>query len=58
LSDCGILFSRDENLDDGLFKMLKVIKKLNSKMLDIGFMLTTSIAYGKFDYSGKIELKG
>jgi len=59
VSDSGILFVRSErNLNEELFKLLDAIKFINSRMLESNYMLTTSIAYGYFDYHGKLEFDG
>lgn len=58
VSDCGVIFVRSGN--DNLSKLndlLVVIKKINRKMICADFMLTTSIAYGDFNYNGKLELE-
>lgn len=59
VSDCGILFVRGTGSDsDKLLSLLRKIKKINKGMLDEGFMLTTSIAYGPFKYQERIEFRG
>jgi hypothetical protein len=59
ISDCGILFVRsDKPIDDKLQDFLKVIEKINKGMLELDYMLTTSIAYGKFKYQQRIEFEG
>lgn len=52
VSDSGILFI-DKNPAGfhDLKTLLKGIKKINQKMLNENFMITTSIAYGEFKYS-------
>ena len=62
MSDCGILFARNDlhpelTNTEFLEKLLHIIKDLNSLMLRSGYMLTTSIAYGKFEYSDRIRLR-
>jgi hypothetical protein len=59
-SDAGILFVRnkEQNLEDQLEHILEVIEKINRQMLRHNFMLTTSVAYGPFRYSEKIEFVG
>lgn len=60
VSDSGILFVKDQDEDTGnrLSQMLEVIKQINCKMLDRGYMLTTSIAFGEFSYHQRIEFPG
>ena len=62
MSDCGILFARNDlypNLPNTKFleELLHIIKDLNLHMLEKGYMLTTSIAYGKFEYIDRIVLE-
>lgn len=63
ISDCGVLFVRNNqrsgiNQTDGLHSLLQTIKKINQRMLESKFMLTSSIAYGKFKYQERIEFPG
>ncbi len=59
VSDCGILFTQNcYPLNDQLNNLLKVLKELNIEMIKNKFMLTTSIAYGEFEYHKKIEFNG
>ena len=61
VSDSGILFVHKRNCEDTeecLKTLLKVIKEINKKMLEYDFMLTTSIAYGRFKYQERIEFEG
>lgn len=58
VSDSGILFVRDGNDTEKLKKILTAVKSINVKMLQHNYMLTTSIAYGAFDYQGKLEFDG
>lgn len=59
VSDCGILFVRGDGPNkDKLILLLEKIRKINQGMLDEGFMLTTSIAYGPFKYQERIEFIG
>ena len=58
ISDCGILFARNGNNEDKLKKLLKAIELINQQMLNRDYMLTTSIAYGNFNYTGKLEFDG
>jgi len=61
ISDCGILFAR-KNSNVTLFKSLSIllekIKQINIKMRDNDYILTTSIAYGKFKYQERVEFEG
>jgi len=58
VSDSGILYSTDEQNSETikLKKILEAVKFINEQMLDNDFMLKTSIAFGEFSYSGRIEL--
>lgn len=63
VSDCSILFVRNEvrsqNMIYRSFKsLLNVVKHLNIAMLRDNFMMTTSIAYGEFNYQDRIEFTG
>lgn len=62
VSDSGILFVNDQeadfNIENQLSWMLHVVKNINCRMLDDGYMLTTSIAYGEFSYHKRIEFPG
>jgi len=58
ISDCGILYHSKENVSElqRLQEILKVIQEINKKMANLNYILTTSIAYGDFEYQDKIEL--
>lgn len=58
VSDAGVLFAREGNNETRLSDLLSVVQKINQKMLAKEYMLTTSIAYGYFNYQGKIEFDG
>ncbi|MBS0646142.1 MAG: hypothetical protein JSR97_06075 [Verrucomicrobia bacterium] len=58
VSDSGILFVRTGTPHERLVKILSVIKQINRQMLRRDYMLTTSIAYGNFDYHDKLEFDG
>ena len=58
VSDCGILFSRNGDDQTKLLDILDAVKRINKRMIDNNYMLTTSISYGPFDYEGKIEFQG
>ncbi len=60
ISDCGILFARrrQETELDALGSLLDVLSSLHRDVFESAFSLTTSIAYGKFRYRGKIEFDG
>jgi len=58
VSDSGILFVRTGTVHERLKKILEVIKTINARMLTRDYMLTTSIAYGNFDYHDKLEFDG
>jgi len=63
VSDSGMLFVRRNNQilgnnSESLRSLLIKIKMINERMIESDFMLTTSIAYGKFKYKEKIEFEG
>lgn len=61
ISDSGVLFvNKNDNVasTECLKSLLKKIKKINEAMRNRNFMLTTSIAFGKFKYQERIEFKG
>lgn len=58
ISDCGIMFVRGGSCQDQLQSLLRIIEKINKKMLEHDFMLKTSIAYGQFKYAGRLEFQG
>ena len=63
ISDCGVLFVRKNEQDDNtviecLKSLLKTVKKINELMRSQDYMLTTSIAFGKFTYHNRIEFDG
>jgi len=59
VSDSGILFVRDgDNLLNRFDALLKVIQQINRDMLEAGYLLTTSIAFGEFKYQERIEFPG
>lgn len=58
VSDSGILFVRSGTVAEKLHKILSALKSINKLMLTKNYMLTTSIAYGHFDYHDKLEFDG
>lgn len=58
VSDCGILFVRTGTATERLNKIINVISIINKGMLARSYMLTTSIAYGHFNYQDKLEFDG
>lgn len=63
ISDSGVLFVRRNNrimpsTSESLKSLLVIIKRINERMREKDFMLTTSIAYGKFRYQERIEFEG
>lgn len=63
ISDSGVLFVRridqtEQSTSNCLKLILKIIKRINEKMIEYDFMLTTSIAYGNFSYQNRIEFEG
>ena len=57
ISDCAVLFVRNNqdrsNQANDLDSILKVIKEISQIMIKNEIMLTTSIAYGKFEYQDR-----
>ncbi len=59
ISDCGIIFVRNgQNALERLKSLLEVSKEINERMLEHNWMLTTSIAYGRFKYQERREHNG
>ena len=63
ISDSGVLFVRRNNqntpnISECLKSLLMMTKRINQKMVEKDFMLTASIAYGKFKYQERIEFEG
>jgi len=60
VSDSGILFVRNgaEGTCEQLESVLHAVERINREMLNNDFMLTTSIAYGRFSYHGRFEFTG
>lgn len=60
ISDCAISFVSNPNSNNttDLQLMLKFLKKLHTEMLNADYLITSSIAYGKFSYKERIELQG
>ena len=59
VSDSGILFTRNgDALPAMLTNLLRVVQRLNRRMLGSNYMLTTSIAYGSFKFQERIEFPG
>ena len=58
ISDCGILYhnSPNDQAQEKFTQMLNVIAAMNKQMLEANYLLTTSVAYGDFEYKDKIEL--
>lgn len=58
VSDCAITFaSKNENLAE-LPTMLKFLKELHTEMIRADYLITSSLAYGKFSFQERIELTG
>ena len=60
VSDCGILFVDDDNNYDKeacVKNLLKIIEKLNRRMIQNDIMLTSSISYGMFKHINLEEHK-
>jgi len=59
VSDCAVLFStKTDDPIECLWSLLSQVGLLNRRMLEGDYMLTTSIAYGRFRYSSCIEFRG
>jgi hypothetical protein len=59
VSDSGILFVRNGlDLQHRLDNILQVLRLINRDMLESGYMLTTSVAYGDFKFQERIEFPG
>jgi len=66
ISDCGVLFSRRDNFNNddnhekqrALKPLLDAIETISQRMINNDYLLTASIAYGKFDYQERIEFGG
>lgn len=63
ISDNGVLFVRRNNqimpsISETLRSLLVIVKRINERMRENDFMLTTSIAYGRFRYQERIEFVG
>ena len=58
ISDCAVLYTIAEEKYMQLNDILDVVKGLNDDVLNQGYMLTTSIAYGHFLYQNRKEFSG
>lgn len=60
VSDSGVLFVRngDGETVEQLESILRAVERINREMLNNDFMLTSSIAYGRFSYHGRLEFTG
>ncbi len=60
VSDSGILFVRSDTgvSYEQLEALLDAIEQINRRMLGYDFMLTCSVAYGRFSYHGRFEFTG
>lgn len=60
VSDCAVLYanSKSKSIIEKLDAILIIIKKINMRMLQENYMLTSSIAYGEFSYHNRIEFPG
>lgn len=62
ISDCAVLFVRNyqgrSNQVNDLDSILKIIKEISQIMIKNEIMLTTSIAYGKFEYQDRTVYDG
>jgi hypothetical protein len=58
ISDCGILYANNEkDHEKNLRSLLESVKKMNLEAIANNYMLTTSIAFGDFQYYDKIEFE-
>ncbi len=61
ISDCGILFVPNESKDNNDAKLnslrmiLNAVREINCEMLKEDIILTTSIAYGNFNYTSRFN---
>lgn len=58
VSDSGILFARNQDVRHSLISLLNLIRDINIEMLEKGYLLSCSIAYGHFKYKKMIDLDG
>lgn len=60
ISDCGILFARDEqhSVPDRLEAILTAAELIHRRCSEAAVFLTTSIAWGQFSYDQRIEIPG
>jgi hypothetical protein len=60
VSDCGVLFVRGENElpHIRLESLCRVIRKIHQQSFNLAVQLKTSIAWGEFSYSERIEFPG
>jgi len=60
VSDCGVLFVRGENEPTHirLESLCRVIRKIHQQTFNRAVQLATSIAWGEFSYSERIEFPG
>ncbi len=66
VSDCGILFSRfngenqspNDQMREALGSLLCTVETISTKLLKADLMLTSSIAYGRFDFHERIDFSG
>lgn len=59
VSDCGILYvNSTEEPHVQLAKLCEVVARLNRSCFNQAVLLSTSIAFGEFDYQQRIEFKG
>ena len=58
ISDCGVVFSTNGTKEQQLSNLLRVIKTINSSLLEDDIMLTTSICWGQFKYENKLVFEG
>lgn len=58
ISDCAISFIGDTNSNADLPLILSFLKDLHGEMIQTDYLITSSVAFGQFDYNERIELTG
>lgn len=58
ISDCTINFIGSINCREELPLVLSFLKELHTEMIRADYLITSSVAYGRFSYQERIELMG
>lgn len=58
ISDCAISFISNTNSKAELPLILSFLKELHTEIINAGYLITSSVAYGQFSYHERIELAG